>query len=247
MTYTDMTKTALNDLLPENLRCTASQLNKTSKAELIDMLERRDATQAEAKALAKHPAQDAADLTDKEKHVVVAMLEAGIDCNGAETLDAMLSDNMTYCDVKEAAQRTGLTQKTVKGVLGSLTKRGLIGTEDKPNGEPGVDQFLGNEGIRVAFELLAMGVEAMRSVDDKIRDAKIVKMPAPKTGKARLADRVLVEPTTDLSNVRPIREGTKRHAMVKALLKGCTLDELAEATGWSRNVASAAVYTDLKA
>lgn len=51
-TYADMTKTELNDLLPENLRCkNASQLKKASKADLIDMLERRDATQAEAKAL----------------------------------------------------------------------------------------------------------------------------------------------------------------------------------------------------
>lgn len=50
--YTDMTKSDLNDLLPENLRCkNASQLKKTSKADLIDMLERRDATRAEAKAL----------------------------------------------------------------------------------------------------------------------------------------------------------------------------------------------------
>ncbi|MDB6179726.1 hypothetical protein PAF17_20025 [Paracoccus sp. Z330] len=52
-TYTDMTKTELNDLLPENLRCkNASQLKKASKAQLIDMLERRDATQAEAQAQA---------------------------------------------------------------------------------------------------------------------------------------------------------------------------------------------------
>lgn len=78
---------------------------------------------------------------------------------------------------------------------------------------------------------------------EEAKKSNVVALPK----KARLADRVIVEPTTDLSNVKPIREGTKRHAMVKALLKGCTLDELAEATGWSRNVASAAVYTDLKA
>lgn len=45
-------------------------------------------------------------LTDLEKRVLVAHLEAGIDCNGAETLDAMLSDNMTWSDVKETSQRT---------------------------------------------------------------------------------------------------------------------------------------------
>lgn len=68
----------------------------------------------------------------------------------------------------------------------------------------------------------------------------------PRKGRI-LEDRVLVEPTSDLSNVRPIREGTKRHAMVQAHLSGCTLDELAAATGWKRDVASAAIYTDLRA
>ena len=58
-TYADMTKTELNDLLPENLRCkNASQLKKASKAQLIDMLERRDATQAEAQAQALRAVDD---------------------------------------------------------------------------------------------------------------------------------------------------------------------------------------------
>lgn len=78
------------------------------------------------------------------------------------------------------------------------------------------------------------------------KSANVVALPTAKKVRA-LEDRVLVEPTSDLSNVRPIREGTKRHAMVQALLKGCTLDQLATATGWKRDVASAAIYTDLKA
>ncbi|MBK8458234.1 MAG: hypothetical protein IPL47_14965 [Phyllobacteriaceae bacterium] len=76
--------------------------------------------------------------------------------------------------------------------------------------------------------------------------SNVVALPTTKKVRA-LEDRVLVEPTSDLSNVRPIREGTKRHAMVQALLKGCTLDQLATATGWKRDVAGAAIYTDLKA
>lgn len=78
------------------------------------------------------------------------------------------------------------------------------------------------------------------------KPSNVVAMPTTRKVRA-LEDRVLVEPTTDLSNVRPIREGTKRHAMIQALLKGCTLDQLAEATGWKRDVAGAAIYTDLKA
>lgn len=110
-TYNDMIKADLNDLLPENLRCkNASQLKKMSKASLIEMLERRDATQAEAAALAKQPK-----LTDLEQRVTVAYLAMGIDCNGCETLDDMLADNMTWGDVPAIAKATGLTQKQVQG------------------------------------------------------------------------------------------------------------------------------------
>lgn len=111
----------------------------------------------------------------------------------------------------------------------------------------------------IARELEALGVTLTASqikkakledLDAMLTKAKkpsnVVALPTPKKVRT-LEDRVLVEPTTDLSNVRPIREGTKRHAMVQALLKGCTLDQLAEATGWKRDVAGAAIYTDLKA
>jgi hypothetical protein len=60
-------------------------------------------------------------------------------------------------------------------------------------------------------------------------------------------DRVLVHPTTDLDTIRPIRAGTKRHLMAVALARGTTLEHLAEITGWSRSVVSAAIYTDFKA
>ena len=108
----------------------------------------------------------------------------------------------------------------------------------------------------IARELEALGITLTASQIKKTSlpdlNAMLTKAKAsnvvalPKKVRA-LEDRVLVEPTTDLSNVRPIREGTKRHAMVQALLNGCTLDQLATATGWARDVASAAIYTDLKA
>ncbi|MCA8870200.1 MAG: hypothetical protein KDA67_16230 [Rhodobacteraceae bacterium] len=122
MTYNDMTKAQLNELLPENLRCkNASQLKKASKASLIEQLERRDATQAEAEALAPAPtmADEITGMTDLQKRVVVALLDAGMDINGAETVDGMRSDNMCLADVAELAKRTGLTMKQVKGVLAS--------------------------------------------------------------------------------------------------------------------------------
>lgn len=107
-------------------------------------------------------------------------------------------------------------------------------------------------GAKSKSGAIAAARKAVKVLADARQDARAaggVDMPKPKKARVpRVAeDRVLVEPTTDLSNVRPIREGTKRHAMVQALLKGCTLDQLAEATGWKRDVAGAAIYTDLKA
>lgn len=193
-----------------------------------------------------------AKMTPLEKAVTVAHLDAGADCNGAETLDAMLGDNMTYADVAEIAQRTGLTKKQVQGVIASLSSKGILSVgNEKPNGQPGVDQVLTDWGVTIAFDLLAEGIDAKAPIKPATKKAKskasnVVPLSTAKKVRA-LEDRVLVEPTTDLSNVRPIREGTKRHAMVQALLKGCTLDQLAEATGWRRDVASAALYVDLKA
>ncbi|WP_116131820.1 hypothetical protein [Tropicimonas sp. IMCC34043] len=104
-------------------------------------------------------------------------------------------------------------------------------------------------GAKSKTAAIAAARKAVKVLADARQDARAAGgVDMPKIRKVRaLADRVLVEPTTDLSNVRPIREGTKRHAMVQALLNGCTLDQLATATGWKRDVASAAIYTDLKA
>ena len=191
-------------------------------------------------------------MTPLEKAVSVAHLDAGMECNGAETLDGMLGDNMTFADVAEIAQRTSLTKKQVQGVIASLSTKGILSVgNEKPNGQPGVDQVLTDWGVTIAFDLLADGVEAKATIKPKKAptpkaNSKSNVIALPKKGRT-LEDRVLVEPTSDLSNVRPIREGTKRHAMVQALLSGCTLDELATATGWKRDVASAAIYTDLRA
>ena len=46
-------------------------------------------------------------LTALEEAVLVAHLDAGMECNGAETLDAMRADNMTWSDVAETSKRTG--------------------------------------------------------------------------------------------------------------------------------------------
>lgn len=107
----------------------------------------------------------------------------------------------------------------------------------------------GTKSKTAAIAAARKAVKVLADARQDVRAAGGVDMPKPKKARVpRVAeDRVLVQPTSDLSNVRPIREGTKRHAMVEALLKGCTLDQLATATGWRRDVASSALYVDLKA
>lgn len=95
-----------------------------------------------------------------------------------------------------------------------------------------------------ASQIKKTSLAALQAMLTKAKPSNVVALP--KTARVS-EDRVLVAPTSDLSNLRPIREGTKRHAMVEALLKGCTLDQLATATGWRRDVASSALYVDLKA
>jgi len=256
-----MTKAQINALLASPLN--ASALKKTSHADLVAMFDAMsasdtlDADLRDARADDTPPTPDQVlddseqltptlqtvidCLTDLEKAVLVAHLEAGIACNGAETLDAMRADNMTWSDVAETSKRTGLTKKQVSGVLASLSGKGLLVADCDPvNGEGTVQQVLDDFGIVVAFELLADGTVAT------------VKQAAPKqktalTTRKGTEDRILVQPATDATKIRPIRAGTKRHLMAVALARGTTLEHLAEITGWSRDVVSAAIYTDFKA
>lgn len=188
-------------------------------------------------------------MTSLEKAVTVAHLEAGMDCNGAETLDAMLSDNMTYGDVAEIAQRTGLTKKQVQGVIASLSTKGILSVgNEKPNGAAGVDQVLTDRGVRIAFDLLGDGVVANPGPalpgDATPKQVKAVRVPAPKKARV-LEDRVLVAPATDLKMVRPVGEGTKRHLLLQALLIGATVEKLQEVTGWNKATAQSALRWDV--
>ena len=137
-----LTKPALNDMLAKPL--TAAAVKKTAKDDLLATVE------------AQPPK-----LTVMEKRIFVADLDTGIDANGAATLDVMLADNTTWGDVPEIAQRTGLTQKQVQGVVASLSTKALVViTDEGVTGEGPVQQVLVDGGIRVAFDLMAEDIEA---------------------------------------------------------------------------------------
>lgn len=185
-------------------------------------------------------------MTPLEKAVTVAHLDAGMECNGVETLDAMLGDNMTWADVGEVAKRTSLTKKQVQGVIASLSSKGILSVgNEKPNGQPGVDQVLTDWGLSIAFDLLAEGVEAKATIKPaKAKPAKAAKA-APKTTRKPGADCILFIP---MDAQKEPKAGTKRAAIIDLLRapKGATVEDIAAATGWSRSVAQSALYVDVK-
>ena len=256
----NMTKAQINALLAAPL--SASALKKTAHADLVAMFDAMPASDAldadlrDARADDTPPSPDQVlddseqltptlgtvlkNLTDFEKAVLVAHLDAGMACNGAETLDAMRADNMTWSDVAETSKRTGLTKKQVNGVLASLSGKGLVVTDCDPvNGEGAVQQVLDDFGIVVAFELLADGVEATVK-------QKTAPKPAPTPKKARaLDDRVITQPALDQKHVKAVTQGSKRHLLIQALEKGATISELMAATGWNKDTTTSALRWDL--
>jgi len=249
-----MTKAAINALLVNPL--TASQLKKTSHADLVAMFDAMlaadalDADLRDARADDTPPAEPTLGqvidgLTDLEKRVIVAHADACGDCNGAETLDAMLADNMTWSDVAETSKRTGLTKKQVNGVLSSLSSKGLLITDCEPvNGEGAVQQYLTDFGIAAAFELMANGIEA-KAAPKPATKAKPKAAPKAKTDRKPGADCILFIPA---DTQKEPKAGTKRAAIIDLLRapKGATVEDIAAATGWSRAVASSALYVDVK-
>lgn len=222
--------------------------NKAALEAFADLIEtyneQRDAHRNEALAEGAEPTlgEVVKNMTDLEKRVVVAMLNAGMDCNGAETVDAVLEDNTTWSDVAETAKRTGLSKKSVVGVIASLATKGLLVPDCDPvNGEGTVQQVLTDWGIKAGFELLAEGVEATAPAPAP----KPVKVkPAPKTLRV-IEDRVIVAPATDLKMVKPVSEGSKRHLLAEALLIGATVERLQEVTGWNKSTATSALRWDV--
>jgi hypothetical protein len=63
------------------------------------------------------------------------------------------------------------------------------------------------------------------------------------TRKPRSAEGILIQPSDVQKTPKP---GSKRALILDMLRSGTTLDEIATATGWSRSVASSALYVDVK-
>lgn len=167
-------------------------------------------------------------LTVPEQHLLVAFAHCeNTVVNGAPKQATGPADLTTWVWLDD--RKVGeMTTAQKKGVLSSLVKKGLVHVTPDSDGD-----MLG--WSRLGFDLV-------QSLLGKELPA-LTKKPA----RNGTEDRVLVQPAPDATAIRPIRAGTKRHLMAVALARGTTLEHLAEITGWSRDVVSAALYTDFKA
>ena len=83
-------------------------------------------------------------LTVLEARVLEAHRLITKDGMGARNVEDMLADNFSWTDVGELSEHTGLSVPETKGVVGSLTKKGLVDTEKN-------DLCLTDEGIKEAW------------------------------------------------------------------------------------------------
>lgn len=148
------------------------------------------------------------------------------------------ADNATIFTVEDVATATERTIASVRGVVGSLFKKGLLCETEEPNTGNTAISFT-DDGID-AFYALIDAVAAGGS--DNVPTPAKQKKPTTSAGLSRTdtskgaakKGRALYhrEPGTVLV---PVKEGTKRAAIVKALLKGARLEDIAAIHGCDAN------------
>ena len=87
-------------------------------------------------------------LTKLEMQVLKVWVEEICSYDNAEDLKA---DNFSWTDVKDLSEHTGQSVKTIKGVVGSLVKKGLADTDI--GGENNPILSLSEEGIDAAYDI----------------------------------------------------------------------------------------------
>ena len=89
-------------------------------------------------------------LTVLEARVLEAHRQHTKDAMGAKDMEHMLADNFSWASVKDLAEITNLDMETVKGVCGSLAKKGLQGSERNDTTKK-MDLYLTEDGIKTAW------------------------------------------------------------------------------------------------
>jgi hypothetical protein len=236
---TDLTtrpKTELNAMMKAPLN--ASALKKIAKPDLIRMvLADQPAPEVLDNSSILTPTEDDVlavlkSLTVPEQHLLVAFAHCENTVVNAAPEQATVPADLSTWVWLEDRKVGDMTTPQKKGVLSSLVKKNLVHVTPDSDGD------------MLGWSLL--GFDVVQSLIGQELPAIEKKKAAPATRKGN-EDRILVQPTDDATKISPIRAGTKRHLMAVALARGTTLEHLAEITGWSRSVVSAAIYTDFKA
>ncbi|MCB6177534.1 DUF3489 domain-containing protein [Rhodobacter sp. Har01] len=245
----NMTKAQVNALLASPL--TASQLKKTSHADLVAMFDAMPATDAldadlrDAHADDTPPTDDKTllktlrDLTIPEGHLLSAFAHCENNVtNGAPKSAKVAADLATW--VWLDARKVGdMTTAQKKGVLSSLVKKGLLVITPDAEGD-----LLGWTllGFDVVQALLEEPLPAMPTA----KKQKAAPAPSPAPKKARvLDDRIITQPAQDQKHIKAVTQGSKRHLLIEALAKGATIDDLMTATGWNKDTVTSALRWDL--
>tara|TARA_R110000851_G_scaffold157194_2_gene299991 strand:- start:2130 stop:2429 length:300 start_codon:yes stop_codon:yes gene_type:complete len=93
------------------------------------------------------------DITTKEAAMLVAFVEAGIECNAASDSDELINDNVTWMNANDLAAELGWGKQAIGGVMKSLWNKCLISdTEESPRGAKVTDWIASEETIRWYFD-----------------------------------------------------------------------------------------------
>lgn len=146
-----------------------------------------------------------------------------------DNAEAEKADNASWTEAADMVGN-GLSLKTVKGLLGSLAKKGLVeGGHEKANGEPGDLQILTDASIDEVFRLRGelAGEAQAEPVADKGMVADTVAFIAAQVEEAEaepeveVAEEAQVEPEVEVAEVA--QEAAPREKLVLLALDGTVL------------------------
>jgi hypothetical protein len=69
-------------------------------------------------------------FTAKEKTIIKAIISNGLEAMGGSTVEDLYGDNFSWFGVTDLTRFCDYSKETIKGVISSLDKKGIIGSDD---------------------------------------------------------------------------------------------------------------------
>ena len=180
-----------------------------------------------------HDSNAVATLTEKEAAMLVAFIQEGAECNGADCAEHLLEDNMTWQDPGFLKDVLGWSFEQIGGVMSSLEAKGLIVNSGEPLPERSVNAWTASdEGIRVGWPLYrpeeptALPPAPVMTSDELREDTKA----AVESGAVNKDGRVAVNPQAALyaeaAGHDPYQKFADDHGCTRDEAKGALLGEM---------------------